>query len=101
MKVGNTEFKAYSAFDVDDDFMKSHNINAVFIHKSVGTKGVDTYWSEENFERVFSVLAKYCDIVICNKVDRIEKFFEDKTFSIKEYPSYRSNIFSVIEKQDN
>ena len=99
MKVDNTEFKTKSAFDIDDNFMKNHNINAVFIHKSVGIEGTNTYWSDENFEQVFSLLAKHCDTVVCNRVERIKDIFVKKGFSVKESPSYRSNIFYLIEKE--
>ncbi len=91
-RAKNTKFIQKSAFDLDDNFMKDNKINAIFIHKTYG------YWSIEDFEKVFSLLEKYCDIIVCNKEERVIKFFNRSEFIVKEYLFYKDNYVCVIEK---
>jgi len=94
----NIDFELISAFDLDDKFMEENGIDAVFIHKSVGDLESNTHWSTEDFEKVFSLFKKHCDILICNDIKRVKKFFQKDGFPVQEFPSYRRNSLYVIKR---
>lgn len=98
--VKNVSFKVISAFDLDDNFMEKYNIDAVFIHKTVGDfDSNERYrWPPEQFNKVFSLFKKHCDTVICNDTKIIKDFFEKEGFSVESYPSFRSNLLYVIKR---
>lgn len=92
----------YSAFDLDDEFMETNGINAVFIHKTVGDfDSKDEFkWKKTDFIRVFSLFAKYCDIVVCNDTEIIKDFFSKKGFTISKKHSFKHNYLYIIQKDN-
>ena len=97
----NAEFNVMSAFEVDIDFMKKNDLNAVFIHKTVGDSESNLHWPTEDFHNVFSLFEKHCDIIICNNIIRVKEFFKDKPFSIKESRSFRKNYLYTIKRNNS
>jgi SAM-dependent methyltransferase len=94
----NIIFKYFSVFDIDDKFMTQNNVNAVFIHKTVGDVDSNQSWSQKNFNYVFLIFSKFCDTIICNDVKRIKEFFNNGYFSIQQFPSFRKNSLFLIKK---
>jgi len=99
----NIEFKFYSAFDLDEEFMEKNKINAVFFHKMSEPRKnkklrMKKTWSTDKFRKVFFLFEKYCDIIVCNDKEKIAFFLEKKGLNIEKFPSYRSNFLYVIKK---
>ncbi len=101
--AGNTEFRSYSAFDLDDDFMQENKVNAVFFHKMSEPRknkqiGLPETWSNEKYDKCFLLFKKHCNVIITNDKDRVETFYNIQGIKIEKFPSYRSNFLYVVKK---
>jgi predicted RNA methylase len=90
--VKNIDIIVKDILEIDEKFLDSRNINAVFFNR------IATYsWKSKDFKRIFDMLKDRCSIVVTNEKGKVRSFLIKRGYKMKLTPWYNKTINMYIK----